>query len=77
MSTRPTPERIAKARDWLREIASDGLSEASIADANVLLAATEPPTDEEVANFSDKHYSGLGKGCMVAVVRHFFGPVKP
>jgi hypothetical protein len=49
------------------------LAPSDLADIETLLAATEPPTDEEIANPAARLVTGIGYGG----VRHFPGPVKP
>lgn len=60
--TRPTIEEIAEAREWF---AGDGRRALAHLAANypesygaivTLLAATEPPTDEEIVDFAVEYY---------------------
>lgn len=51
--TRPTPEQVAEARRHLApELSSDRVSVVDTKSLRILLAATEPPTDEELAEES-------------------------
>jgi len=88
-ASRPTPEQIAEARrfliDW--EAYEFERSAESSKAIETLLAATEPPTDDEVvaAIYAErevrtdrrKSIDGGYFRAIVFIVRHFLGPVKP
>jgi hypothetical protein len=75
--SRPTPERIAEARDHFdRLLHYSALSLEDISHARVLLDATEPPTGEEIIAVHNRQ-RGLWTEIAIKTVRHFFGSVKP
>jgi hypothetical protein len=83
---RPTPEEIAEARkDALSAIENAevgrGLDGYQIEAIRKLVAATEPPTLDEICavyNVATRRPScGSEETPVARVVRHFLGPVKP
>jgi hypothetical protein len=84
---RPTPEQIAEAREWFTEeqifaMENDGLEETAKM-VRVLRAATEPPTDLEIADIvreqplPTRSVERWAYIIATNIVRKLFGPVKP
>ena len=54
---RPTPEQIAHARSVaIERVTKHGTAEGALDAVRVLIAATEPPTDEEIVEFAHAYY---------------------
>lgn len=81
---RPTPEQIAEARESAREFIEDNTNAIDRDELLVLLAATEPPTDEEIYATAEMLWNDaaaenkpdFNEGVRDGII-HILGPVKP